>query len=63
MDNGTPHEPNESETSNDDAPPQASDESPDTESQDMNAAESVRSGSNAAWRKVRMSNQVRVYVP
>jgi transcription termination/antitermination protein NusG len=30
MDNGTPHEPNESETSND-APPQATDEAPDTE--------------------------------
>jgi transcription termination/antitermination protein NusG len=40
MDNGTPHEPNESETSND-APPQASDESPDTESPEMNAAESA----------------------
>jgi transcriptional antiterminator NusG len=30
MDNGTPHEPNESETSNDAAPPQATDEAPDT---------------------------------
>lgn len=33
MDNGTPHEPNESETSND-VPPQASDEAPDTETPD-----------------------------
>jgi transcription termination/antitermination protein NusG len=37
MDNGTPHEPNESETSND-APPQATDEAPDTEAGDGDAS-------------------------
>ena len=37
MDNGTPHEPNESETSND-APPQATDEAPDTEANDGDAS-------------------------
>ena len=37
MDNGTPHEPNESGTS-DDAPPQAQDEAPDTEAGDGDAS-------------------------
>ena len=49
MDNGTPHEPNETEVSNDTAPPQASDDTPDTDadaegvaaSEDVQAAPAV----------------------
>jgi len=41
MDNGTPHEPNETEVGNDAAPPQASDDTPDT---DVGADESVTAG-------------------
>jgi transcription termination/antitermination protein NusG len=48
MDNGTANEPNGTETSNDDAPPaQASDEAPETETQEMQSAADASASSES----------------